>query len=117
MTDDEAIVVRHLQSCVERSEKLAQMSTEEQQALLAERQIVLDVVQGFDTSSWMPADKKHLCVALEQLLQHTQAAAALLQTQVEALTQNRQQLAQGREALRGYRPDMTRSSRSVNRTA
>lgn len=117
MSPEQAAIVQRLQRCVERSVGLAEMPVPEQQALLAERQTVLDAVQGFDTSGWASRDKQQLCAALEQLLQSTQSAAALLQTRLQALTESRHQVAQGREALRGYRPDMKRSSRSVDRRA
>lgn len=117
MNADERQHVHRLLSCVERSASMSELTLDEQQTLLDERQSVLDAVQGFDTSRWTTAEKREVGQALEALLQHTLAAATALQAQVESVIQSQQQVAQGREALRGYRPDMKRSSRTVNRTA
>lgn len=84
---------------------------------LNQRQELIDQLQNFDVSS-LPADSRSdLNRRIAQIAQDTQSALDKLSRHFADLKAQKQQIVTARGAARGYRPDIRRASRTVNRKA
>lgn len=115
-SDGQRRALASLQAQVEKLPPAEQLTPAELSEHLAARESLLAAAKGLDLRALPVEVQAEVRQQLQTLLQHTQQLVDELQRRLEQLRTSSSKLVKARSALRGYRPNMARTSRGCNRT-